>query len=297
MDNKPGRLLFFDILRIGSVAMIVFAHIATVKNWVLFTALIFNIIYLNVAIFGVYLLIFVSGAVLEYSHPKLSSLDEVSEFYVKRLFRIYPAFWMSLIIGLIIVPKLITLPLFNLLLEFIGFTSWAGQWGGQINAVGWFIGLIIVLYFLFPFLSASIKKYPYRMFFMIAFAEVFLRYFFNVYTFGILTVYTFGILTDRWFPVCNFLEFGLGIWVVQQNFYPKWTHENRWISFLTELSFYIFLIHILFLNNAQSSLMMYLIQVVLLAWLVMLGDRKIQIWLKKVTGLACPDSKILPHAP
>jgi hypothetical protein len=90
-----------------------------------------------------------------------------------------------------------------------------------------------------------------------------------------------GIGPDRWLPVCNFLEFGLGIWIVQQNFYPKWTHENQWVSLLAEFSFYVFLIHILVLDVVHISPVFYFIEVALLAWLVMLGDQRIQKSLKK----------------
>ncbi len=278
MDNKPGRLLFFDILRIGSVAAIVFYHIALTLNWIPFSEenLIFNVFYLDAGMIGVAILIFVSGAMLEYMHPKLSGLDEISKFYVKRLFRIYPAFWISLLIGLICAPTLLKLPLISMFLQFTGFNAWSGQWGGQINQIGWFIGLIITLYFLYPFFSASIRRYPYQMLCLIAFAEIFFRYALNY-----RCILFLGIGPDRWLPVCNFLEFGLGIWIVQQNFYPKWTHENRWVSLLAEFSFYVFLIHILVLEVIHISPVFYFIEVALLSWLVMLGDRKIQKSLKK----------------
>ncbi|DBA34945.1 TPA_asm: O-acetyltransferase [Caudoviricetes sp. vir524] len=275
------RLLFFDLLRILSVALIVFYHLSIVYRLAPFDKplLAFNIIYLNPGLIGVTLMIFVSGAVLEYSRPRLESLDEIAEFYVKRLFRIYPAFWMSMIFGLICSPYLVNLPVFNIFLEFTGFNTWSGTMGGHINQVGWFIGLIVALYFLYPFLSSSIKKYPYQMLCIIAFVEIFTRYFVNVYS--------IGGTPDRWLPFCNFLEFGLGIWVVQQGFYPKWTSEGTTIPFLAEISFYVFLIHYpgSMLVIARQSLPVYFIAVGLVSWLVMLGDREIQRILKDSRGL------------
>lgn len=271
------RLLFFDVLRIVSVALIVFYHIAIVYNWVPFSRenLFFNIFYMNPGMIGVALMIFVSGAVLEYSHRSLSDLGG---FYVKRLFRIYPAFWMSMIIGLICAPGLATLPPLRILLEFTGFNTWSGGWGGQINSVGWFVGLIVALYFLYPSLSSSIKKYPYFMLVFIAFTETFFRFALNVWDVPI-----FGRYPDRWLPVCNLLEFSLGIWMVQQNAYPKWTYGGGGVFVLAELSFYVFLIHGLgnMLQLANTSLLLYGTAVGLLAWLMMLGDQKIQMWLKK----------------
>ena len=279
------RLLFFDLLRIIAVAGIVYLHIHTFCPWVPFYdgGKLFNILQMNSGVIGVYLLIFVSGAVLEYTHSHLEGIEEISTFYVKRLFRVYPAFWMSMVIGLVLAPALIYRPLFDTFLEFTGFHTWSGEWGGgPINPVGWFIGLIVVLYFLFPFISSSIRKYPYLMLFLIAFVEISIRYTFNIYQFPML-----GAGTDRWLPVCNLLEFGLGIWIVQRGFYPKWTYDNPMIGFIADISFYVFLIHIVSGMKIlmTASLPFYFTAVVMLAWLLMLGDQKIQAWLKKSVGI------------
>jgi peptidoglycan/LPS O-acetylase OafA/YrhL len=280
MENGKNRLLFFDILRILSVALIVLGHIIVSCGFFGFLIqrkLILG--FFSPGAIGVYVLIFISGAVLEYSHPRLSTVNEVLRFYVKRLFRIYPAFWMSMIISLVCTPAFLLLSPGILLTEFSGFNTWTGAWGGVINPVGWFIGVIITLYFAYPFLSAAIRKHPYITLFIITLVEIVARSFLNFYPVPML-----GQSPDRWLPFCNFLEFGLGIWIVQQNFYPKWTHNNAIICFLAEISFYIFLIH--YIKNlmfviAPKNLPFYLLAVGLLGWLMMLGDQKIQSYLKK----------------
>ena len=271
------RLLFFDILRIVSVALIVFAHIAAVYKREPFYGehLVFNLVYLNLGIVGVSILVFVSGAVLEYTHANLRSINEIATFYVKRLFRIYPAFWMSLIIGVAVTPWLINRPWFTNFMEFSGFNTWSGHWGGLINPCGWFVGLIVALYFLFPFLSASIRKYPHMTLVLIALAEISLRYLFV----------DIPGAPDRWLPACNFLEFGLGIWVVQQNLFPAWTYDSPVIGFLADISFYAFLSHYVLLNVLPLSPAFYFIAVALFSWLMMLGDRTVQVWLKKGVGV------------
>lgn len=278
MENGK-RLLFFDILRIVSVALIIFCHIATVYHWrMFFGPTLFHIFYLNTGVVGVALLIFVSGAVLEFSHPNLSGNDEIFVFYVKRLFRIYPAFWMSMVIGLAFSAYLIYRPILITFLEFSGFNAWSGGWGGLINPCGWFVGLIVALYFLFPFLSAFIKRYPWQMLCLIAVAEIFSRY-------ALATghIQMLAGAPDRWFPFCNLLEFSLGIWVVQQGIYPKWTHDNVPIRFFADISFYAFLIHYVAGMKLliAASFSVYFIAVSMLAWLMMLGDQKVQGWLKK----------------
>jgi peptidoglycan/LPS O-acetylase OafA/YrhL len=278
--TETKRLLFFDLLRIGAIAAIVLYHFSlcfSIKPYC-DDNLFFNIIYLNEGIIGVAVLIFVSGAVLEYTHSQLNGVDQLSEFYMKRLVRIYPAFWMSLVIGLVLAPYFLQLPKFNLFCEFTGFSTWSGTFGGVINGVGWFIGLIIVLYFLFPFLSASIRKYPYLMLFLITFTEIFTRYFVNVIHFPLL-----GTAPDRWLPVCNLLEFSLGIFFVQQNFYPKATYDSKIILFLADISFYVLLVH--YLTNFREVLffspVFYFFAVALFAWFVMLADQRVQNSIKK----------------
>jgi peptidoglycan/LPS O-acetylase OafA/YrhL len=228
-------------------------------------------------------MIFVSGAVLEYTYPYFRDFEEISAFYVRRLFRIYPAFWMSLIVGLAICPFLLhRIQPHILVLEFTGFCAFVGQWSRSINYCGWFVGLIVTLYFLYPFLSASIRKYPFLMLFLIAVSEIALRYTFTVYHPAI-----FGLYPDRWFPVCNFLEFGLGIWIIQQDVFPKWRYDNTLIEFLAGISFYVFLIHLIAGMPALMlvSLPVYFVVIILLAWLMMLGDEKIQFYLKRVAGI------------
>jgi peptidoglycan/LPS O-acetylase OafA/YrhL len=79
------RLLFFDLLRIVSVALIVFYHVAPRYGWSMpsNSAPLFNALYIYPGAIGVALLIFVSGAVLEYTHPRLESLAAVTGFYLK----------------------------------------------------------------------------------------------------------------------------------------------------------------------------------------------------------------------
>lgn len=271
---KP-RLLFFDSLRVISILLVVLCHTSTVFNLRWFpNEPFFNFIYLNPGEVGVAMFIFVSGAVLEYTHPKLSTLDEILKFYLKRVVRIYPAFWISLVIGLVCAPYLLTMSKMNLFIEFTGFVSWTGNWGGYINGVGWFIGLIMVLYILYPIFSSSIKEHPFIILFLITIVEVGSRCFLNIHPVPELGIYQ----PDRWLPFCNFLEFGLGIWIVQNNLYPKWTTENEWVLYAAEISFYVYLIH--YLESMKvlwyNSPLIYIIAVLMMAWMMMALDTKIQ---------------------
>ena len=275
------RLLFFDILRIVAVTAVVYSHIIMFQGIIPRPEdlLVFNFVYYGIGIVGVYILLFVSGAVLEYSYPNLNTFDDIVNFYFRRLTRIYPAYWISILIGLALSPLiLVQYSPFNIFLEFTGFYTWSGRWAPPINPIGWFIGLIVALYFLFPFISLAIKKHPYITLTTVAFVEIFLRIYFNV-----VHPAAFGMLPDRWFPVCSLMEFGLGIFIIQQGFYPKNFISPGWVAFLGDFSFYVFLAHCypgFKFIVVSVSLPLYLIEVVLMAGLIMLGD----LWVQKKIG-------------
>ena len=265
------RLLFFDLLRVGSVALIILAHLSKSFGHPI------NIL----GVIGVAILIFISGAVLEYSQKRLETTDDIATFYVKRLFRIYPAFWMSFLLGLLFIPKGYDLSPVRIMVEFTGFTAWTGYWGGLINSVGWFVGLIITLYFLYPFLSASIRKYPVLMLVLIAGVEITARYAISA---GMSP--DLGLLPERWLPFCNFLEFGLGIWIVQRGIYPKQTYDNPALRAAADISFYVFLIHyplLPLLGMLQAPfvvlLLEYALVVLAVSFTAMAIDNKIQKYL------------------
>lgn len=195
----------------------------------------------SIALIAVYGLIFISGAVLELNYDKVASVSEYVKFVFKRLVRLYPAFWMSLILGLILLPSLLHADFSHLILEFSGFYVWLGMGNPKINAMGWFIGTIIPLYFLFPFLSKSIRRSPLGTMSVLAIITFISRYYF-IY-------YGSYALAERFLPICNLFEFGLGVYLVQQNLYPKNIDAHPVISELSEFTFYVFLFHYIIIQN------------------------------------------------
>jgi peptidoglycan/LPS O-acetylase OafA/YrhL len=230
---------------------------------------------LNIGWVAVTSLLFVSGAVLMLNYEKINSLAEAGSFYLKRFSRIYPAYWIALTIGLIMVPANLSS---GLIQQFSGFDAFLGNWGGAIDGVGWFIGLIAVLYILFPVLAKAIKRRPHLTMLALLIIEL-----------GSLAIVSMffkgGVSAEYWFPGCRIFEFGLGIYIVQMNLYPKTITRSSVIVFFSELSFYVFLIHIMFLNLWYTvSPEFYLVAILLLSAMVMALDEKIQQLLKTFTG-------------
>jgi peptidoglycan/LPS O-acetylase OafA/YrhL len=268
---KNKRLLLFDLLRIGAIAAIVLYHYSMIYN---FAPVVAFDHFFNLGILGISVMVFVSGAVIEYSYPCLEGAGKITEFYGKRLTRVYPALWMSLILALVLAPVLLTmLPASWVILEFSGFTLFSGHFGSQINGVAWFIGLIVALYILFPFLSASIRRYPYPMLLMLLFTEVTMLYCVNVTPFPLLAGVSYW-----WQPACYLMEFSLGIFIMQQGFYPKTPNTSGAILFFADISFYVFLVHNLpgFATTLAVFPLLIIIGVAMLSWFMMIADKQIQ---------------------
>lgn len=283
MINRK-RLLFFDILRVISVAAIVIFHIVDIHQIPILSGSIsiFNIEFIGLGYIGWKLLVFVSGAVLAYSHPKIVTFDEIGEFIIKRLVRIYPAVWITLIISIAFMPFFLAAysPVW-IFLEFTGFISWSGHLGGALDFPLWFIGLIVTLYFLFPLLAASIRKNPIIAILFIAVIQFTFRY---LVSNGIVNLGPGGM---SWFPLCNILEFSLGILIIQQGIFPKWINDSAELRFLADISFYVFLMHLIkpIVPLIKTDLILYFITVSLLSWMLMLADGRIQEWISSPVNL------------
>jgi len=241
-------------------------------------------------------MIFISGAVLEFNYKKISGYTAYYSFELKRLIRLYPAFWMSLLLGLII-DMVLTLPIavdiiknnvFDILFEYTGFYVVLGRGPGFINLMGWFIAAIVCLYFMFPYLSKIVKKYQLTALAAIMGITYISRYLLYVNN---------GIVPDlmwRWFPLCNMFEFCLGIYVVQKSLYPDNQMNHPFIHHLAELSFYVFLFHTVIITAVSpimphegSALLGYTAYVCLMgsilffSWIAMILDTKVQAWIRQ----------------
>ncbi|MBR0717265.1 acyltransferase [Bradyrhizobium liaoningense] len=99
------RLAFIDTLRGIAVLSVLFQHAleVIVQNhptgayyWAFHDAIGY---YINFGRFGVVLFFFVSGFVIPFSFP--DSATPVRDFATSRFFRLYPAYWTSIVIGLV----------------------------------------------------------------------------------------------------------------------------------------------------------------------------------------------------
>ena len=98
MAENKERLLLFDLLRITGILLVVLCHIGIFCGYSLLSNCvnIFDIFFIGAGTVGVGIFLLVSGSVLEYNHGDIK-LENYFEFVKKRLLRVYPAYWMSLI--------------------------------------------------------------------------------------------------------------------------------------------------------------------------------------------------------
>jgi peptidoglycan/LPS O-acetylase OafA/YrhL len=242
-SSQNDRILFFDLLRIGFVALIVYGHsqfnVIPWLNSILFSDGFapFNIYPLGLTGLSVYGMIFVSGAVIEYNYKGIEHVSDYVKFMFKRFIRLYPAFWMSLFFGLLVFPIVLKAGIFNIIFEFTGFYVILGQGLGIINKMGWFIAAIMSLYLLFPYLTKIVRKYQFSAIVAFMLISFFIR--FLLLTYNVVPLDHFY----RWFPLCNLFEFGLGIYIIQTKLYPRDMTSHPTIRQLSDLSYYVFLFH------------------------------------------------------
>jgi peptidoglycan/LPS O-acetylase OafA/YrhL len=201
---------------------------------------------------GVVLFLFASGLSLAYSNLDIDSWKKVKEFYQKRLLRIYPAYYLSLIFSIIIQPAIL-LQTFTPLdyiktllgMQALGATTQADIYG-KINGPLWFLTPLILLYLMFPLLAYTIKKHPH-----ISIITIFAINQVSLYLFSISNIF-FG--ANWWFPLCVIFEFSLGIYLIRIGTYPKLVNKNKVITYLSKTSFYLYLVNAPLLILADSPL-------------------------------------------
>jgi len=293
MHHPVQRSVFVDSIRIIAIALILVAHIAqTLSSPVGNFFGIKGFYWVSIGGVAVTLFLIISGCSLQlvYGSKKIN----YGHFVAKRLVRIYPVYWIVVIIGILIYFALnhfsfqtmeANLTFKDIPLSICGFYAFVGQWGGPFVATSWFIGVIIFFYFLFPLISICIKRYPTVSIVFFLLVSFISRWFLFQ---GILSLPYRPI---DWFPPCRIFEFGLGVYFATIIPYSFWFNfklnhlANRILVFMAELSFPVFLAHFPLLCiikkliqyglNPQISVLVYFISTFLLSWIIMSIDQYI----------------------
>ena len=105
----------------------------------------------RLSVYGVEIFYILSGITLFHVYNANLDLKKTSlvKYFTKRFFRIFPLFWLSIALSLIVALKKVSVA--KLLLNVSGVFS-VFLWDGYIAAGSWSIGNELVFYLFFPFL-------------------------------------------------------------------------------------------------------------------------------------------------
>jgi peptidoglycan/LPS O-acetylase OafA/YrhL len=278
-----SRLLVIDVLKISGIILIVLQHEWTthVFSWLdqlYFSVNLWGVWQFEFGTIGVFLFLFASGLSLTYSHPQLVSWTDLKNFYKKRLLRIYPAYWIGGIgFVLCMYPWLLnqTFDWLDIAKIASGFQAFgaltAADHYGKLNGTLWFIGVIVTMYIAFPILLYIIKKHPH-----ISIAGLFAVSFLSRYY---LANYSPYFLPTNWFPLCSVFEFGLGIYLVTVGLVPRIV-SNGLTKYLSNISFYVFLINSPLLIRLQNQQEVFLVLLVILSTALWQFDEGLRIGIR-----------------
>lgn len=306
------RVLFFDLLRVIAISMILLSHMLItigppVSQWGQFYIGIKNFYWTTWGEIGVTIFLIISGLSLEYIYG--NKKINFGSYYLKRIIRIYPTYYMSLFIALGIhilvaswayikhTKQFILLPgfdYFDFFLTLSGFNAFAGKWGGSLVWTSWFIGLIMTLYLFYPAISYGIRKYPWGVITVLLIVSVV-----SMHIIGQSSILSGNPM--QWFPLNRIFEFGFGVFLVRtlkQDFllsFNKLLKHLPFLPFLSTISFPLFLIHdplrrfIYFGPKNLTSLIIgipvFIILSIILSKCALMIDEKVQTRLKSKLNL------------
>lgn len=267
------RLLFIDILKIVGVACVLLWHLFFNKYDLVWFLPFYGMIHLGGI--GVILFLIASGAALTYNQYNFNCVKNVLNFYYKRLVRVYPALWLTTLFTFLLLPSFIKdLDCIKLLEELTGFYYYFNKATPVINSSIWFIGLIVILYIIYPLLNDIIRRYRYYGFIAIFIISMTTRiYLYNNPEFlGYTSLFYFGVIPNLW-------AFCFGIFIMSINLYPKFESKSLIIKGLSNLSFYIYLLQFAIIPIYSLSKFLFLIEILFFSYVFMLTDNKISEYL------------------
>lgn len=242
-------MIVFDILRIIAIFLVVFSHLCQFSGFLSGGDFfgIRNFFWVSAGGIGVTIFLIVSGGSLALNYPSFPTGDTIKRFYSNRLSRIYPSYWLATLFTILIYGAFIpgyvgTLSLKTVVLTTSGLYVFLGAYGGPIMSVGWFIGLILSLYLVYPLLVMGFNKNRNGTLLFLLVISVTARI-----VCGYFQSEGVGYRLIDWVPFCRLFEFGLGISIVRAGLVADRVHLTEKVSsmiiFASSLTYPVFLIN------------------------------------------------------
>lgn len=218
MKNK---IIAFDFLRALAIIMIIPAHLSNYlfSSYGKLMLYAFDPYFANM---GLGLFIFMSGYLLYYNNHSIRSLEDVFDFYKKRLLRIFPLYWAALAVfvmvffvfasrldsGFVFPDSENVFSPYNVLVHFLGLQILLAPAYAAPMLTLYFVGLIVIFYAIYPFIIMYSKS-----------TEQILISSFVVYFCSFLISKTFNIIDHRFFMF--FLVFMFGVLTCRERLSEK----------------------------------------------------------------------------
>jgi peptidoglycan/LPS O-acetylase OafA/YrhL len=198
---------------------------------------------------AVTVLLIISGIVLTLRYQ--GSDADYCGFLKKRFFRLYPAYYLILLVGILAYilrsrygyGPLEGVTLFDIPLALSGTYAFFNKWGGPFVGTSWFLGLIMSLYLVYPLVEPQIRRRPGFVLLWTFGISVISRLLFGYFEFLHL------LRALDWLLLCRIFEFSLGMYLAIKIPVDFWNQLNgnktieRLCSYLGEMSFPLFLVH------------------------------------------------------
>lgn len=275
------RLLFLDLMKILGILFVVIHHLNVIYKWIPNDGFLLQTSHYFVWTFGsigVMLFLIASGAGLALNTKSITTRQEILDFYSKRVLRIYPSFWIAMVLAILIVPWVKTYTLFQYLETFSGFQyiNDVTTFSAQIVPY-WFIGVIIVLYLCYPVLNYLYNKYSIELVFtgtvLVSLVGRYMAY--HGWNFPLVLI-----------PLEYIIYFTLGIFLIKKDLFPHTIGTSSTIYFLADVSFYIYLVHAFtifyLLDFTTYGVLLFICSTLLLSIGLMMADKQIQLKIKSM---------------
>lgn len=163
------RLLHFDFLRAIAIIFIIVGHIPQYLN----NNQIFLIFSPYITILGMGIFVFISGYLIYENNRTINSIDDITTFYKRRIVRIFPLYWIAIIlfyaVFAVLIPRYacgqvdcsevrIRYGFENILIHIAGLQILLSPLYAIPLPALHFIGLIILFYLMYPFFILYSKR-------------------------------------------------------------------------------------------------------------------------------------------
>ncbi len=161
---SKSKLLEFELLRTIAICLIIFYHL---NGYIIYNVFWFQEL---VGLFGLGLFTFISGFLIHYNNSNINSIKGFIYFFKKRIIRLFPLYWLALIIYIISFsiipfliypnpPNIINISFSNLFIHFIGAEGLLAPQFATPFFTLYFIGIMMFYYCIYPFINQFSKTF------------------------------------------------------------------------------------------------------------------------------------------